>query len=318
MIYKLMQNRVRRTYRGGSRIDDFTGENINVSDGIYLPEDWTASVTKAFYGSVEIDGEGLGRTTDGKMIKDIVGSNLPILVKLLDSDERLVIQAHPTREFAQKVLGLPYGKTECWYFLDCLPDACVYLGFRKGITREKFKNAFNNNDSQEMLSMLHRIPVKPGDFVFVDGGVPHAIGAGCFIIELQEPSDLIVVGERYTPSGMKIAEKKLHMGLGYEKMFDVYDFTGYEFDEIKEKYCPTPKEIDKGIYEILGSKLTDKFSMYRLEGETNFKLSRPYAVAIVAAGEGRINETCVKKGDRLLISDENIIITGNVEIIICI
>ena len=57
--------------------------------------------------------------------------------------------------------------------------------------------------------------------------------------------------------------------------------------------------------------------MYRLEGEANFKLSRPYTVAIVAAGEGRINETCVKRGDRFLISDENITITGNVEVIIC-
>lgn len=251
MIYKLLQNRVRRTYRGGRRIDDFTGENINVSNGIYLPEDWTASVTKAFNGSVEIDREGLGRTTDGKMIRVIVCSNLPILVKLLDSDERLVIQAHPTQEFAQKVLGLPYGKTEGWYFLDCLPDACVYLGFRKGITREKFKNAFNNNDSQEMLSMLHRIPVKAGDFVFVNGGVPHAIGAGCFIIELQEPSDLMVVGERYTPSGRKIVEEKLHMGMGYEKMFDVYDYTGYEFDDIKEKYCSAPKKQIKVCMKFL-------------------------------------------------------------------
>lgn len=317
MIYKLLKNRVRRTYRGGSRIDNFTGEKINAADGIYLPEDWTASVTKAFNGSVEIDDEGLGRTIDGKMIRDIVGGDLPILVKLLDSDERLVIQAHPTKEFAQNVLGLPYGKMECWYFLDCLPSACVYLGFRKGITKEKFKNAFNSNDSKTMLSMLHRISVKPGDFVFVNGGVPHAIGAGCFIIELQEPSDLMVVGERYTPSGRKIVEEKLHMGMGYERMFDVYDYTGYELDEIKEKFCPAPQKIDKGVYEILGSKLTDKFSMYRLEGETNFKLSRPYAVAIVVKGEGMINETFVKKGNRLLISDENITVTGNTEIIIC-
>ena len=32
------------------------------------------------------------------------------------------------------------------------------------------------------------------------GGVPHAIGGGRFMVELQEPSDLMVVAERLTPS----------------------------------------------------------------------------------------------------------------------
>ncbi len=58
-------------------------------------------------------------------------------------------------------------------------------------------------NANPILSFLHRIPVAPGDFVFVDGGVPHAIGAGCFMVELQEPSDLMVVAERFTPSGRR-------------------------------------------------------------------------------------------------------------------
>lgn len=77
------------------------------------------------------------------------------------------------------------------------------------------------------------------------------------------------------------------------------------------------EKTDKGVYEILGSNLTDKFSMYRLEGEMDFKLSRPYAVAIVTEGEGEINGIFVNKGSRLLISDKKITLTGNTEIIIC-
>ena len=70
--------------------------------------------------------------------------------------------------------------------------------------------------------MLHRIPVKAGDFVFVDGGVPHAIGGGCFMVELQEPSDLMVVAERFTPSGRRIPDAKLSGG-HWGPFYFVYD-----------------------------------------------------------------------------------------------
>ena len=158
MIAKLQPNRVRRTYLGGGRIDAFTGA-INCAppapaahtggaqlvapdmDGVPRPEDWLASTTTAFNGTLEIEGEGLGRLEDGRLVKDVVGT-LPILVKLLDSDERLVIQAHPTVPCAKRLFNSSVGKTECWYFLPgTAPDACVYLGFKPGITRELWERA---------------------------------------------------------------------------------------------------------------------------------------------------------------------------------
>ena len=166
--------------------------------------------------------------------------------------------------------------------------------------------------------MMNKIPVKKNDFIFVDGGAPHAIGEGCFILELQEPSDLMVVGERFTPSGRKISEEKIHMGLGYEKMFDVFDYTGYTLEEVKEKYMPKPKKIAEGVYEILGKSLTDKFSMYLLDGNADFVCENPYSVAVVTDGAGTVNATDVKKGDRLLISEKNLSVCGNVKIIVCI
>ena len=99
-----------------------------MSDGVPRPEDWLASTTTAYNGSVEIEGEGLGRSEDGRLVRDIAGT-LPILVKLLDSDERLVIQAHPTVPFARARMNSPVGKTECWYFLPgTAPDAYAYDG----------------------------------------------------------------------------------------------------------------------------------------------------------------------------------------------
>lgn len=302
MVAKLQPNRVRRTYLGGGRIDALTGFTPDGSDGALRPEDWMASTTTAFNGKIEIEGEGLGRLEDGRLVKDVVGT-LPILVKLLDSDERLVIQAHPTVPYARAKMNSPVGKTECWYFLPgTAPEACVYLGFKEGITKERWQQAFK--DQKGMVELLHRVPVKTGDFVFVDGGVPHAIGAGCFMIELQEPSDLMVVAERFTPSGREIPEGKLHGGLGFEEMFNVYTYEGVSYETLCEKYVKRDAGTVPGVSQILGAELTDKFQMWRLQGDSQLPIGRPGAVAVVTDGSGTLNGLSVSRGDRLVLSNE--------------
>ena len=269
-----------------------------------------ASTVSAFNGAVEIEGEGLGRLDDGRLVKEVVGK-LPILVKLLDADERLVIQAHPTVPFAREHFGSPVGKTECWFFLPgTAADACVYLGFRSGVTRADWERAF---DAQAgLLEMLYRIPVKAGDFVFVDGGQPHAIGGGCFMVELQEPSDLMVVAERFTPSGREIPEKKITCGLDRSAMFDVYDYRTVAQDEIERRYV---RRGASGC--IVGSDLTDKFSMWRVRGDV-LEPSRSRGVAVVLDGEGGINGIAVRKGDRLVFADEpELSFTGSAEVVVC-
>ena len=337
MIAKLQPNRVRRTYLGGGRIDSFCGESADVSDGVPRPEDWLASTTQAFNGTCEIDGEGLGRLEDGRLVKDAVGG-LPILVKLLDSDERLVIQAHPTVSCAKRLFNSPVGKTECWYFLPgTAPDACVYLGFKPGVTREEWERAvwknvelwkYENVDGttrstcstrlkNPLLEMLHRVPVAPGDFVFVDGGVPHAIGAGCFMVELQEPSDLMVVAERFTPSGRRIPDAKMHGGVGWEKMFDVYEYEGRTFEETCAKYVRR-SSASAGAVQICGPDFTDKFEMWRLACGGSVVLGGAGAVAVVTDGEGSLNGRTVKRGDRLAAcGEESLCVDGSATALVC-
>jgi len=275
-----------------------------------------ASTTTAFNGTLEIAGEGLGRLEDGRLVKDVVGT-LPILVKLLDSDERLVIQAHPTVPCAERLFNSPVGKTECWYFLDgTAPDACVYLGFKTGITREQWKAAFESQ--RGLLEMLHRIPVKAGDFVFVDGGMPHAIGGGCFMIELQEPSDLMVVAERVTPSGRRIPDAKMHGGVGWEKMFEVYEYEGRTLEETCARYVRRAAETAAPVTQILGPELTDKFAMWRVAGGGRLALPRPAGVAVVTDGAGEVNGLAVKKGDRLIIAGERALdVAGAATLVVC-
>ena len=273
-----------------------------------------ASTVSAFNGAEEIEGEGLGRLSGGRLVKDVIGS-MPILVKLLDSDERLVIQAHPTVPFAKARLNSAVGKTECWDFLPgTAPNACVYLGFKPGITREKWVEAFK--EQKGLLEMLHRIPVRAGDFVFVDGGVPHAIGAGCFMIELQEPSDLMVVAERFTPSGRRIPDAKMHGGLGWDGMFDVYEYVGCEFDELCRNYVRRREDL-ASVHRVVGRNFTDKFEMFVMtEGELSVSGAR--GVAVVTQGEGRCNGLAVRKGDRIVFADEGSLrLDGGCEIVVC-
>ena len=322
MISKLQANRVRRSYLGGARIDSFCNvesqlptPNSQLSTPNSLggaqprPEDWLASTTQAFNGTLEVEGEGLGRLEDGRLVRDAVGA-LPILVKLLDSDERLVVQAHPTVPCARRLFNSPVGKTECWYFLPgTAPDACVYLGFKPGMTREAWEDSVKRDsalsaplrEDNPILSFLHRIPVAPGDFVFVDGGVPHAIGGGCFMIELQEPSDLMVVAERFTPSGRRIPDAKMHGGVGWEKMFEVYEYEGRTYEETVEKYV----RRGGGAARICGPEFTDKFEMWRVAGGGAVALDGASAVAVVTEGQGTLGGEDVRRGDRLVVSGES-------------
>ncbi len=305
MIYKLQENRAFRSYIGGSRIDKLRSKAECVSGN--FPEDWTASTVRAFNPGREDIVEGYGKTEDGIYIKNLIKEEMPILVKLLDSDERLVIQAHPTREFAKEHMSSNVGKAECWYFIDADETAHVYAGFKEGITREKWIELFEKQDTDGMLDCLHRFDVKVGDCIFIPGGLPHAIGGGCLMIELQEPSDLMVIPEKTTPSGRVLADAKLHCGLGFEKMFDVFDYVGYSDEEIRKKLMPQKYVLSENVTEIVGKNMTDIFTMVEICGDTVYRHDSKYAVIIVTDGTVSINGKQFSKGDCLLCAEENVL-----------
>lgn len=326
MICKLLSTRVFRAYNGGKNIDIMMGaKNPEVSR---FPEDWLASVTKAFNPGRNVENEGLSKTEDGVLLKSLIDSNkeemigeretMSILFKLLDSDERLVIQVHPTVEFAKKHFNSSYGKTECWYILN--DGGYVYLGFKRGVTKEYMKELFLKQDIDAMLSCMHRFDVKKGDFIFVAGGVPHAIGKGCFLAELQEPTDLMVIPERVTPSGVVLAEEKLHGGLGFDKMFDCFSYEGADSVDIYNRYFVKPKVVDENIKTIVDEKITDKFKFFEIQvdGKYVYKM-KSYGIVLVIEGEGKISNIQVRMGDRLFVSEneKEINIEGKMRILLC-
>lgn len=109
----------------------------------------------------------------------------PLLIKLLFPREKLSVQVHPDDSQAQ-ALGMPRGKTECWYILSAEPGAEVAVGFREALTPADVRQAIEDGTMESKLQM---IPVKAGDMVFVDAGTVHAIGPGMVVLETQQYSD---------------------------------------------------------------------------------------------------------------------------------
>ena len=108
----------------------------------------------------------------------------PLLVKLLDAHDKLSLQVHPPESIASKLGGEP--KTEFWYVAFALAGAKLLVGLRQAITRDQFAQAVRDGT---VADIVHTIPVKAGDSIFLPAGRFHAVGAGNVLVEIQQSSD---------------------------------------------------------------------------------------------------------------------------------
>ena len=311
---KLQNNRVRRAYYGGLCLDEWQGLK-NPADG-YKPEQWVASAVEARNPN-PIQGEGLSRTNNngstatlksliqqnpaemlGQSHADRYGANPALLVKVLDSHSRLIIQTHPDIEKAMKYFRSPYGKTEAWYILGTRiingEEPYVMLGFKPGITKEKWTKSFKEQDVQAMEDMLHKIPVSPGDVFLVEGGAPHAAGPGLFFLEAQEPTDFTFRTERKNMMGDVLSDEQLHQGIGFDKMFDCFKYEGLALQEVLDRWKIKPnvlrKEAGGAEISVLSHKHTPFFAIKRLEisGQLSVPPEDSFYVAVVLSGQGKL------------------------------
>jgi mannose-6-phosphate isomerase len=142
----------------------------------------------------------------------------PLLFKLLDAQERLSVQVHPPAAVAPALKGEP--KTEMWYILDNYGDGDIFAGLRPGVTRESFEAALHAGSVQETV---HRVPVAPGDFIFIPSGRVHAIGAGNVIVEVQQNSDTTYRVFDWNRVGLDGKMRELHIAESLQSI-DFEDF----------------------------------------------------------------------------------------------
>jgi len=124
-----------------------------------------------------------GRAVVGESARET--ERFPLLIKFLFPREMLSVQVHPDDEAARRV-GLPCGKTECWYVLAADPGAQVALGLKPGTTREQLAQAICEVRAEELLNW---VDIQPGEMIYVDAGTVHTIGPGSILVETQQNSD---------------------------------------------------------------------------------------------------------------------------------
>jgi mannose-6-phosphate isomerase len=221
----------------------------------------SSSARIRFAGSIAEGGGselGLSRLDDGTRLRDtlahesvnffepshlaLFGSEPAVLIKLLDAGERLPVHLHPGDAFAASKLGAPCGKTEAWIILDAGPGAFVHVGWSRELAEKELSDLVSAQDAEAMLAELNPLPVTAGDTIFVPAGLPHAIGAGILLLELQQPSDLSLLLERWSMS-----EAEAFLGLAPAVALSAVERSAPDLDRLRLERGTTlfPPEGDR-------------------------------------------------------------------------
>ena len=160
------------------------------------------------------------------------GDEFPLLIKFIDACQDLSIQVHPTDETAHRQ-GKSRGKTEMWYVLESAPGAQLYNGLKQQITPEQYKEMVENDTITDALA---RYEVSEGDVFFIPAGRIHAIGAGCFVAEIQQTSDVTYRIYDFKRKDKNGNYRELHTQLASESIdYTVLDNYRAEYEHIRNE-----------------------------------------------------------------------------------
>lgn len=331
------RNRVYRLYSGGKLFGDFFGDEA--VDGQY-PEEWVASAVKSIKPNrPPNEGMSIVEGTDIALAElletrgeEILGGaeDFGVLVKVLDSAIRLPSQVHPDKPFSKKYFGSGYGKTESWLVLGVRENPKLYFGFKEKMTPEEFLERVDAAEEkpEEFEKRMNAITPKVGDVFLIRPKIVHAIGAGCLILEVQEPTDFTIISESWC-LGRKIDDTTRFLGLDKKAAMECFDFDTFGSDAVK-KCAMTPRTLlEKNgvkIERLIGYDDTPCFAVnrFRLTGASAVLPSAP-AIYIATDGSGELSwgskSRKFAKGDYFLLPHKlkgRISVSGNIEFAECL
>ena len=241
----------------------------------------------------------------GNKVYKHFGNKFPLLVKFIDSRQDLSVQVHPNDELAMERHGCA-GKTEMWYVIKSDVGAKIYSGLRKSITPDDYERLVSadneENGENPMASVIATHEAHDGDLYFLPAGRLHAIGAGNFLAEIQETSDITY---RVYDFGRKDAHGKpreLHI----QEARDAIDYQVWP--EYRSSYDST-----KPISQLLNC---PHFIVHRVvvqvASQVDFKTDS-FVVVMCLWGEANINGVHIHQGETILVpACENVLyIFGN-------
>lgn len=234
------------------------------------------------------------------------GEEFPLLIKFIDARQDLSIQVHPTDEIAYRQ-GKSRGKTEMWYALESTPGAQLYNGLKQQITPEQYKTMVENDTITDALA---RYEVHEGDVFFIPAGRIHAIGAGCFVAEIQQTSDVTYRIYDFKRKDKNGNYRELHTKEAAESI----DYTVLE--NYRAEYEPVKNE---GVQVVTCPYFTT--AVYDLTEPMTLDYSEldSFVILIAVKGEGTISangeEMSFQMGDTVLIpaSTEEVKVEGEVK-----
>lgn len=220
-----------------------------------------------------------------ELFGNLGGDKFPLLIKIIDAKDDLSIQVHPDDAYAKVNENGSFGKTECWYILDCKENQDIVIG-HNAATKEELTSMINN---KEWDKLIRSIPIKKGDFLQIDPGTVHAIKGGTLILETQQNSDItyrVYDYDRLTDG----LPRELHI----DKSIDVIQVP-FE-DNIVEDKADTNTQCKKLItckyYQVF------KFTINKQE---DFVQDKPFLIMSVVEGEGKINNQVISKGEHFIL-----------------
>jgi mannose-6-phosphate isomerase len=201
------------------------------------------------------------------------GNRFPLLCKILDARDELSLQVHPPATKAAELGGEP--KTEMWFIADAAPGAELYVGLKHGVTRAEFEGKIRDGSVAECF---HRLPVKPGDSMFLPSGRVHAIGAGLVIFEIQQNSDTTYRVLDWNRVGLDGRPRELHVA---ESLASI-DFGDFEPPLIQSRFAGGDVKSRPLVTDPL-------FNVEALEAKAGAGLNlKPLKLQIIAAVRGRL------------------------------
>ena len=205
--------------------------------------------------------------------KSATGNRFPLLCKILDARDKLSLQVHPPAKKAAELGGEP--KTEMWFIADAAPGAELYVGLKRGVTRTEFERKIRDGSVAECF---HRLPVKPGDSMFLPSGRVHAIGAGLVIFEIQQNSDTTYRVFDWNRVGLDGRPRELHVA---ESLASI-DFGDFEPPLIQSRFAGGDVKSRPLVTDPL-------FNVEALEAKAGAGLNlKPLKLQIIAAVRGQL------------------------------
>ncbi|GAB3476101.1 class I mannose-6-phosphate isomerase [Amycolatopsis cihanbeyliensis] len=309
----LPANQPPQFYRGGEAIAALRG-----ADGdprAFGPEDWVASTTSLFGQGTA----GLSRLPDGRWLRDAVradpegwlgaehaaafAGSTALLVKLLDAGQRLPVHFHPSDAFARRHFDSHFGKAEAWIVIGTAgEDPRVHAGFRQAHGVAEIEEWVRTQDSPTMLDALNSVPVRPGDTVYIPAGLPHAIGSGVFVVELQQPTDFSLTLEW---RDFLAGPDKGHLGLGFATALEALDTSAWDARRLDTLIRRTGAEQETTV-NLLAGRASRYFRAEQLRPRGALALDPSFAVLVVLEGSGvlrteRGGKQELARGDTLVV-----------------